>query len=414
MSFDVAHNQLTGAIPSPSGLSSLQVFYVQGNQLTGAIPSLSGLTALLIIDVQGNQLTGTIPSLNGLTALLYFSVHHNQLTGTIPSISGLPALQGVGVDNNQLTGTIPSLSGLTALQYFYVYNNQLAGAIPAAPSSLLADKSNLCNNQLQSSGDAAIDAAWTTAAGNWLACQTVTNTVPTANPVTISGTAQVGQVLSGRYTYADANSDPENTSASGTTYRFMRRGASINCVTAPCGGTITSGATNGSTKTYTLQAADVGSYLAYCVTPVASSGATPGSETCSAETALVTTAPVSIPVCQLTASPSTIASGSSATLQASCSPAATSYRWSGACASVTGATCTVAPTATTTYNVTGSNASGSRNPASATVTVTDPSPTLSLPLCTLSANPSTVLPGGTSTLTASCSPTATTYTWSGG
>jgi hypothetical protein len=106
-----------------------------------------------------------------------FSVNNNQLTGTIPSLSGLTALQSFWVNNNQLTGTIPSLSGLTALQSFAVSDNQLTGAIPAAPPALVASFSFLCNNQLQSSGNAAIDAAWTTVTGvDWLACQTVTAT----------------------------------------------------------------------------------------------------------------------------------------------------------------------------------------------------------------------------------------------
>jgi hypothetical protein len=410
------NQQLTGPIPSLSGLTALRNFWVNGTQLTGAIPSLSGLTALETFNVGSNQLTGAIPSLSGLTALQIFDVGGNQLTGAIPSLSGLSALQSFWVNSNQLTGSILSLSGLTALRYFVASNNQLTGAIPAAPSSLLAGQSGLCNNQLQSSGNAAIDAAWTTATGtNWLACQTVTNTAPTANPVTLSGTAQVGQSLSGSYSYADADSDPENISASGSTYRFIRDiGIDFSPIPPPGVGSggLASGRTNGSTQTYVVQAADIGFYLAYCVTPAASSGSTPGYENCSAGTAMVTAAPVALPVCQLTASPTTISAGSSATLQASCSPAVTTYQWSGACASVTGATCTVAPTVTTTYSVTGSNATGSSTPASATVTVTEPP--LSPPLCALTASTSSIPPGGSTTLSASCSPAVSSYTWTGG
>ncbi len=62
-------NNLTGSLPSLSGLTALQGFYVYSNQLTGALPSLSGLTALRYFNAYGNQLTGTIPSLSGLTAL---------------------------------------------------------------------------------------------------------------------------------------------------------------------------------------------------------------------------------------------------------------------------------------------------------------------------------------------------------
>ena len=77
------------------------------------------------------------------------------------------------------------------------------------------------------------------------------------------------------------------------------------------------------------------------------------------------------PVCTLTASPTSIATGGTSNLMASCNPAATSYLWSanaGLGSTVT--TGTVSPTVTTTYTVAGSNGSGTGNTASATVTVT--------------------------------------------
>jgi hypothetical protein len=163
--------------------------------LTGSIPSLSGLTALQGFYVGSNQLTGAIPSLSGLTALSYFDASSNQLTGSIPSLSGLTALQVFYVPDNQLTGSIPSLSGLTALQDFYVGANQLTGAVPAPPGSLLAGKSDLCSNNLVSSGNPTVDAAWDTAqGGSWLACQATALSYNLS--VAISGTGS-GVVTSG-------------------------------------------------------------------------------------------------------------------------------------------------------------------------------------------------------------------------
>ncbi|MES2934751.1 MAG: hypothetical protein V4805_14830, partial [Pseudomonadota bacterium] len=170
--FYVSHNQLTGAIPSLNGLTALQNFDAANNQLTGAIPALNGLTDLQYFDVVGNQLTGVIPSLSGLTALRDFRVAINQLTGNIPSFSGLTNLRSFFASQNGLTGSIPSLSGLTVFQLLNVSENQLAGAIPAAPASLVAGQSRLCGNRLIPSGDPAIDNAWTTAQGsNWISCQ---------------------------------------------------------------------------------------------------------------------------------------------------------------------------------------------------------------------------------------------------
>ena len=75
------------------------------------------------------------------------------------------------------------------------------------------------------------------------------------------------------------------------------------------------------------------------------------------------------PACTLTAAPASIITGSSSTMTASCTPAATSYVWTGACLGTTGAICTVSPTASTTYSVTGSNAAGAGYSASTTVAV---------------------------------------------
>ena len=77
------------------------------------------------------------------------------------------------------------------------------------------------------------------------------------------------------------------------------------------------------------------------------------------------------PTCTLTATPSTIIIGQSSVLTATCSPAATSYAWTNAGFGFgpTVATGNVKPLETTTYSVVGSNADGSGNTASATVTV---------------------------------------------
>lgn len=82
--------------------------------------------------------------------------------------------------------------------------------------------------------------------------------------------------------------------------------------------------------------------------------------------------PTLTPTCTLTASPSTVNTGASSTLIASCSPAADSYVWTGAGTSGFTAGGTVTPTATTTYSVVGSNGSGAGNTAVVSVTVSAP------------------------------------------
>lgn len=100
-----------------------------------------------------------------------------------------------------------------------------------------------------------------------------TPAAPSANAVSISGTAQVGQTLTGNYTYADANNDLEGA----TTFRWLRNGS-----------TEIVGAT---ANTYTLAAADVGNTITFEVTPVALTGTpTTGTSVASSATASVAAA----------------------------------------------------------------------------------------------------------------------------
>ncbi len=83
------------------------------------------------------------------------------------------------------------------------------------------------------------------------------NTAPVASAVNITGVAQVGQTLTGHYTYSDADSDPQGVS----TYRWLRNSVAISGATA---------------ATYMLVAADQGASISFEVTPVAQTGVSPG------------------------------------------------------------------------------------------------------------------------------------------
>jgi hypothetical protein len=83
------------------------------------------------------------------------------------------------------------------------------------------------------------------------------NNAPTATSLSISGTPEYGQILTGLYTYTDADGDTEGTS----TYRWLRDAVAIG------------GATS---NTYTTTQDDVGTTLTFEITPVASTGITPG------------------------------------------------------------------------------------------------------------------------------------------
>lgn len=95
------------------------------------------------------------------------------------------------------------------------------------------------------------------------------NDAPTASSVAITGTARLGMELTGSYTYGDTENNTEGASTLKWYSDSASNGSSKSAI---------SGATSAS---YTTVNGDLGKYLFYCVTPVATSGNTPGTETCS-------------------------------------------------------------------------------------------------------------------------------------
>lgn len=141
-------------------------------------------------------------------------------------------------------------------------------------------------------------------------------------------------------------------------------GAAISGYKATCGTTTVSGASS------PITVAPLNNGTSYACTVKATNSVGD-----SAPSAAVYVTPIALmpPVCTLTATPASISAGGSSTLTANCTPAATSYAWTGgACAGNTTNTCTVSPATTTTYTVIGSNAAGSGNIAKASIIVGTP------------------------------------------
>jgi hypothetical protein len=88
---------------------------------------------------------------------------------------------------------------------------------------------------------------------------------PMVFEVKIDGVAELGQILTGSYTYRDAEGDPEGAS----TYRWLRDGTEI------------AGATGTS---YRLTIEDLGAVISFEVTPVAQTGESPGAAVASSGT----------------------------------------------------------------------------------------------------------------------------------
>ena len=105
----------------------------------------------------------------------------------------------------------------------------------------------------------------------------ISNSPPVVSSVMITdtngGSTVVGDTLTGSYDYFDIEGDNEG----GSIYRWLRNGAAIN------------GATS---INYTVVAADVGGNLSFEVTPVASTGGSPGAPDTSGSISVVNSAPV--------------------------------------------------------------------------------------------------------------------------
>lgn len=138
----------------------------------------------------------------------------------------------------------------------------------------------------------------------------------------------------------------------------------------PPGGSDSNAGTTGLSHTIT----GLANGTAYTFTVTATNGA--GTSVASNPSNIVTPV-LPPPQCTLTASPGIISPGGFATLKATCSPAATSYAWTGADFSASTEGGAVAPSTTKTYSVTGINAAGSSYASSASVivsTVANPFP----------------------------------------
>lgn len=100
---------------------------------------MSSLSALEIWDLNGNQLTGAISTLTGMTSLTYLMLGGNGFT-TLPYdfFEGLPSLMILEMDNLPLQPwLIPkTIAKCTALQIFSASNTSITGALPAELANL--------------------------------------------------------------------------------------------------------------------------------------------------------------------------------------------------------------------------------------------------------------------------------------
>ncbi|XP_030452045.1 receptor protein kinase TMK1 [Syzygium oleosum] len=203
---ELQFNNLSGSLPSLSGLSSLQVLMLSGNQFD-AIPTgfFDGLSSLQSVEIDSNPFAAwEIPqSLQNASALQNFSANSANVTGKVPDFfgandfpgltllhlafndleGGLPpsfsgsqiqslwlngmagsgklggridvianmtSLKEVWLHSNSFSGLLPDFSGLQDLQTLSLRDNLFTGPVPSSLTGLQSLQSvNLTNNFLQ-------------------------------------------------------------------------------------------------------------------------------------------------------------------------------------------------------------------------------------------------------------------------
>uniref|UniRef100_A0ACD5Z569 Uncharacterized protein n=1 Tax=Avena sativa TaxID=4498 RepID=A0ACD5Z569_AVESA len=131
----LAHNSLTGALPSEVGnLVNLGELDISDNMLSGKIPTRIGeCRALQYLNVSGNFLEGTIPlSVGQLRDLLVLDLSQNNLSGSIPVLLGsMKGLATLNLSFNDFEGEVPK-DGifLNATATSVMGNNALCGGVP--------------------------------------------------------------------------------------------------------------------------------------------------------------------------------------------------------------------------------------------------------------------------------------------
>ncbi|XP_034911267.1 receptor protein kinase TMK1 isoform X2 [Populus alba] len=179
--FEVMNNKLTGALPSLSGLSSLQVLFLNNNTLSSIPPDFfAGMTSLTSVYLDYNPLKSwEIPeSLKDASALKEFSANGANVAGKIPGFfnsdvfpgmetlhlalnyleGGLPlnfsgsTIQSLWLNgqksNSRLNGTISILQNMTSLKEIWLQGNYFTGPLPDLSGLISLEDLNLRDNSL--------------------------------------------------------------------------------------------------------------------------------------------------------------------------------------------------------------------------------------------------------------------------
>ncbi|KAH0682239.1 hypothetical protein KY289_019991 [Solanum tuberosum] len=141
---DFSFNNLSGRIPTTTGLPNLKELILAVNQLEGEIPLfITNASKLEILELDRNSLTGTVPNnLGNLCELRTLLLHTNQLTNEprvhelrfFISLADCKMLRYLQVGSNPLNGMLPNSIGnlSSTIEYFNIEDAHINGFIPTS------------------------------------------------------------------------------------------------------------------------------------------------------------------------------------------------------------------------------------------------------------------------------------------
>ncbi|CAJ2654757.1 unnamed protein product [Trifolium pratense] len=120
--------------------------------LVGTLPDFLGtLSSLSELRLSGNRISGEIPVSFGQSSIQVLWLNDQQgggMTGSIDVIGSMTFLKQVWLHGNKFTGTIPSnIGNLTSLQDLILNSNQLVGLIPNSLANMELKTLDLNNNK---------------------------------------------------------------------------------------------------------------------------------------------------------------------------------------------------------------------------------------------------------------------------
>ena len=135
---DLSNNQIEGGLSPQFFMNTSRIVQLNlaHNHLSGPLPSLSDLKAPKVLDFSYNDFNGALADLNNQLTKLDLS--HNRLSGPLPPrfFSKCDLLRSLNLGFNNLSGTLPDPSSCTLLNTMILPSNALTGTFPDLPSSL--------------------------------------------------------------------------------------------------------------------------------------------------------------------------------------------------------------------------------------------------------------------------------------